>query len=131
MIIVGDYSRIFTAKYQGETLSNSLISLPISSRGESVSVLAIFVISAWVPISLSDQKVRQASPFTAGKDSTAGGAGSLEFSTEKRVLRFHFCCAIRMYGNGKNQANTLGRGAPEVAFGEDVRPEAIPATSMN
>ncbi len=80
---------------------------------------------------VSDQKVRQASPFTAGKDSTAGGAGSLEFSTEKRVLRFHFCCAIHMYGSGKNQANTLGRGAPEVAFGEDIRPEAIPATSMN
>ena len=73
--------------------------------------------------------VRQASPFTAGKDSTAGGAG--QFSTKNWVLRSHSMHAIHMYGSGENQANTLGRGAPEVAFGEDVRPEAIPATSMN
>jgi hypothetical protein len=32
-----------------------------------------------------------------------------------------------MHGSGKNQANTPGRGAPEEACGEVVRPEAIPA----
>jgi hypothetical protein len=35
-----------------------------------------------------------------------------------------------MYGSGNNQANTLGRGAPEVACGEDIRPEVILAASM-
>jgi len=36
-----------------------------------------------------------------------------------------------MYGNGENQANrALGRGAPEEACGEDIRPEVILAASM-
>ena len=58
-------------------------------------------------------------------DSTAGEGGRSSKLFQKNLLHSLFIRDIHMYGSGENQANTLGRGAPEEACGEDIRPEVI------